>query len=54
MAKIDWIIHCCANGVVCDGCNKVETGFLKNTCNAHTHGMEKWCFSCRRKKSGVS
>lgn len=18
MAKIDWIIHCCANGVVCD------------------------------------
>lgn len=42
MAKIDWIIHCCANGVVCDGCNKVETGFLQNTCNAHTHGMEKY------------
>ncbi len=42
MAKIDWIIHCCANGVVCDGCNKIETGFLKNTCNAHTHGMEKY------------
>lgn len=42
MAKIDWIIHCCANGVICDGCNKVETGFLKNTCNAHTHGMEKY------------
>ena len=42
MAKIDWIIHCCANGVVCDKCNKIETGFLENTCNAHTHGMEKY------------
>ncbi len=42
MAKIDWIIHCCANGVVCDECKKVETGFLQYACNAHTHGMEKY------------
>lgn len=42
MAKIDWIIHCCANGVVCDGYNKVETGFLQYACNAHTHGMERY------------
>ena len=42
MLKIDWIIHCCANGA-CDECGIVETGFLPNTCNAHTHGMEKYC-----------
>lgn len=42
MAKIDWIIHYCANGVVCDVCNKIERGFLKNACNVHTHGMEKY------------
>jgi hypothetical protein len=42
MAKIDWIIHCCSNGVVCYECKKVVTGFLQNTCNAHTHGMEKY------------
>lgn len=42
MAKIDWVIHCCANGVVCDECGTVETGFITNTCNAHTHGMGKY------------
>ena len=42
MAKIDWIIHCCANGVVCEECKKVETGFLQYACNAHTHGMERY------------
>lgn len=42
MGKIDWLIHCCANGAVCDGCGKVENGFLPGTCNAHTHGMEKY------------
>lgn len=42
MAKIDWIIHCCANGVICGDCGTVETGFIPNTCNAHTHGMEKY------------
>ena len=42
MAKIDWIIHCCANGVVCDECKKLETGFLQYACNAHTHGMERY------------
>lgn len=42
MAKIDWIIHCCANGAACSECGDVETGFIPNTCNAHTHGMEKY------------
>jgi len=41
MAKFDWIIHLCANGVVCDECGEVVKGFLPGTCNAHTHGMEK-------------
>lgn len=38
---IDWIIHCCANGA-CDACGKVENSFIQYTCNAHTHGMEKY------------
>lgn len=42
MEKIDWIIHCCANGVVCEECKKVEMGFLQYACNAHTHGMERY------------
>ena len=41
MSKIDWIIHCCANGV-CDECGTVETGYIPKTCNAHTHGMAKY------------
>lgn len=41
MAKIDWIIHCCANGA-CDACGTVERGFIPYTCNAHTHGMAKY------------
>lgn len=39
--KIDWIIHLVANGA-CDACGKEETGFLSCTCNAHTHGMERY------------
>ncbi len=42
MKKIDWIIHYCANGNVCDKCQMAEHSFLPNTCNAHTHGMEKY------------
>lgn len=42
MVKIDWIIHCCTNGAICCDCGTVETGFIPNTCNAHTHGMEKY------------
>lgn len=42
MAKIDWIIHLCANDILCEECGKVENGFLPQTCNAHTHGMEKY------------
>lgn len=42
MAEIDWVIHLCANGVPCEECGKVENGFLPQTCNAHTHGMEKY------------
>lgn len=40
--RIDWIIHLCTNGI-CDECGKKEKGFLPHTCNAHTHGMEKYC-----------
>lgn len=43
MKKIDWIIHLCVNGVACDVCGKTEDGFRPYTCNAHTHGMEKYC-----------
>lgn len=42
MAKFIWTIHFIANGMVCDRCKKVETGYLPYTCNAHTHGMEKY------------
>lgn len=42
MAKIDWVIHLCTNGILCDECGKVENGFFPQTCNAHTHGMEKY------------
>ena len=42
MKKIDWIIHLCTNGVMCDDCGTVEDQFLPYTCNAHTHGMEKY------------
>lgn len=40
--KIDWVIHGCANGVVCPYYGTVENGFLPGTCNFHTHGMEKY------------
>lgn len=40
-SKIDWIIHHCANGT-CDDCGKTESDFLPHTCNAHTHGMDKY------------
>ena len=39
--KIDWIIHCVANGA-CDECGKAENGFIQFACNAHTHGMERY------------
>lgn len=39
--RYDWIIHVVANGA-CDDCGKEETSFLPYTCNAHTHGMEKY------------
>ena len=42
MPKIDWIIHLIANGVVCEDCGKVESGFPDYICNAHTHGMEQY------------
>ncbi len=40
--EINWIIHMCANGAVCDDCGKEETGFLDYACNAHTHGLEQY------------
>lgn len=40
-AKIDWKIHYAANGV-CSECGELEKGFIPYTCNAHTHGMEKY------------
>ena len=40
--KIDWIVHCCCNGVVCADCGEVENGYMLGTCNFHTHGMEKY------------
>ncbi len=41
MQKIDWIIHLVANGV-CEECRREEHLFLPYTCNAHTHGMERY------------
>lgn len=38
---VDWIIHMVTNGA-CDECGKVEGSFLPYTCNAHTHGMERY------------
>lgn len=39
--KIDWIIHCVANGA-CDECGTVENSFIPYACNAHTHGMARY------------
>ena len=39
--KIDWMIHCCANGY-CETCGKFEVSFFSYICNAHTHGMQKY------------
>lgn len=40
--KIDWTIHLVMNGAVCERCGKVTDGFVPYSCNAHTHGMEKY------------
>lgn len=40
--EIDWIIHCAANGAICEECGKTETGFPPFICNAHTHGMARY------------
>ncbi len=42
MKNINWIIHLVANGAVCDDCGTVESSFLPNLCNAHTHGMGQY------------
>ena len=39
--KIDWIIHLVTNGA-CEECGKEEGSFFPYTCNAHTHGMERY------------
>ena len=39
---IDWVIHGCANGVVCEIDGKTENGFMPGTCNFHTHGMGRY------------
>ena len=39
--KIDWIIHCVANGA-CDECGTEENSFIPHACNAHTHGMARY------------
>lgn len=59
--KIDWVIHCVANGA-CDECNNIETGFLPYACNAHTHGMMRYLstlqqmnfLSCAERLNAVS
>lgn len=38
---IDWDIHLVSNRA-CSECGKDENGFLPYTCNAHTHGMERY------------
>ena len=38
--KINWIIHCVANGACGEG--GFEDCMLPKTCNAHTHGMEQY------------
>ena len=40
--NIDWVIHGCGNGVVCEIDGKTENGFMPGTCNFHTHGMERY------------
>ena len=39
--KVDWIIHLVGNHT-CDECQEEESGFIPGTCNAHTHGLEKY------------
>ena len=38
---INWVIHLVAN-MTCSECGKEENGFFPYTCNAHTHGMERY------------
>lgn len=40
--QVDWFIHVCRNGPCECGCGCVETGFVPDMCNAHTHGMENY------------
>lgn len=40
--NIDWCIHLVANGVECDCCGETEAWFPDYTCNAHTHGMNRY------------
>ena len=40
--KPNWFIHLVTNGPCLCGCGNIETSFLPNLCNAHTHGMEKY------------
>lgn len=39
--KNDWTIHYCTN-CICNNCGEVKMEFLPYTCNAHTHGLEKY------------
>lgn len=38
----EWNIHLCCNGIICEDCGRTENGYIEKTCNAHTHGMEKF------------
>lgn len=38
---LEWIIHYVQNGS-CECCGKEEHSFIPFTCNAHTHGMERY------------
>lgn len=40
--NIDWVIHGCGNGVVCEIDGKTENGFMPGTCNFHE--TKKRCF----------
>ncbi len=42
MNKLDWMIHCSANGIPCAICGKREAGFLEHLCDFHTSGMSRY------------
>jgi len=41
-SNYEWVIHGIGNHYICDECRKAGHGFFPQSCNFHTHGMERY------------